>query len=427
MSSNIDDWLQSLGLDNPIPESEPTIVSVPVVAVPQTESVVANTEPASSSEPISTEDFNAILEENGFEEPPFDEAEEATDEDEDEEEEEEENTDEYDENGGEGRDLDAEEDADWNERIASGEIRDVHFHMPDGNVIDVPVIHENEQTPAIMEADMQSLREEVSTDAREAFEMATTDVPAQELLIPLNSPTLLLNDATSRFSGTEWYNEIQRKRIILAGCGGIGSWTILQLARMNPAALFMYDDDVVEVANMSGQLYCQEDVGKAKVDAMADMIRSYTTMRNIFAINDKYTANSEAGDIMICGFDSMEARKTFFHAWRKHLREKTEEESKDCVFIDGRLSIDTLQVFCISGVDNYNIDRYMQDYLFSDSEADATQCSLKQTTYLACMIGSVIVNLFTNWVANSLNPIIPFDLPFFTEYDAQNMIFKTIK
>ena len=94
---------------------------------------------------------------------------------------------------------------------------------------------------------------------------------------------------------------------------------------------------------------------------------------------------------------------------------------------NSRLSIDTLQVFCITGDDAYSAAKYRDEYLFSDSEADATVCSMKQTTYLACMIGSVIVNLFTNWVANLINPIIPYDLPFFTEYDAQNMIFKTIK
>jgi hypothetical protein len=69
--------------------------------------------------------------------------------------------------------------------------------------------------------------------------------------------------------------------------------------------------------------------------------------------------------------------------------------------------------------------RYSNNYLFSDDEADETVCSMKQTTYLACMIGSLMTNLFTNFVANLLNPVIPYDLPFFTEYDAQNMIFKT--
>jgi molybdopterin/thiamine biosynthesis adenylyltransferase len=196
---------------------------------------------------------------------------------------------------------------------------------------------------------------------------------------------------------------------------------------MNPDALLMYDDDVVEQANMSGQLYCKEDVGKTKVDAMANMITRYTTMSNIYAIRNKFTSASEAGNVMICGFDNMVARKTFFHAWRKHMRDKSEEEKGKCLYLDGRLSIDTLQVFCITGDNDWAISEYMEKYLFSDAEAEETQCSLKQTTYLACMIGSFIVNLFTNFVANLLSPVIPYDLPFLTEYDAQNMIFKTVK
>jgi hypothetical protein len=121
----------------------------------------------------------------------------------------------------------------------------------------------------------------------------------------------------------------------------------------------------------------------------------------------------------------MAARKTFFEKWLEHVEDKPVEEQKKCLYLDGRLSIDTLQVFCITGDDRFNINRYRSEFLFSDTEADATVCSMKQTTYLACMIGSFIVNLFTNHVANLLNPVIPYDLPFFTEYDAQNMIFKT--
>jgi hypothetical protein len=86
-----------------------------------------------------------------------------------------------------------------------------------------------------------------------------------------------------------------------------------------------------------------------------------------------------------------------------------------------------LQVLCVTGDNAYAMTEYRDQYLFSDEDADATVCSMKQTTYLACMIGSVMVNLFTNWAANLLDPAIPYDLPFFTEYDAQNMIFKTIK
>ena len=65
------------------------------------------------------------------------------------------------------------------------------------------------------------------------------------------------------------------------------------------------------------------------------------------------------------------------------------------------------------------------EYLFTDAEAEETVCSMKQTTYMACMIASIMTNLFVNFTANLLDPVIPYDLPFFTEYDAQNMIFKT--
>lgn len=267
--------------------------------------------------------------------------------------------------------------------------------------------------------------EESEDEEVEASIAITENNTSDDAKIPLNSPTLLVDESTTRFSGAEWFNEIKKARIIVAGIGGIGSNVAFQLARMIPANLTLYDDDTVEMVNMAGQLFSSKDIGEAKVNAIANMIYNYTSMRQVFTIKDKFTSDKEAGDIMICGFDNMRARATFFSSWVGHLKDKTEEERKKCLYLDGRLSIDTLQILCITGDDQYNIDRYKKEFLFSDSMADATVCSMKQTTYLACMIGSLMVNLFTNFIANTLNPIIPYDLPFFTEYDAQNMIFKT--
>lgn len=257
--------------------------------------------------------------------------------------------------------------------------------------------------------------------------MYVADMPSQTTVPPLiqpNSPTLLVNESTSRFSGAEWFNEIQKQKIVLAGLGGIGSWTALQLARMNPATLFLYDDDTVERVNMSGQLYGTHSAGHKKASAAARIIEEYTTAGNVYAIDEKFAEDCAGENVMICGFDSMSARKMFFRVWSNYVQSKPEEEKGKCLFIDGRLSIDTLQVLCIKGDDEYNKERYKEKFLFSDGEADATVCSMKQTSYLACMIGSFIVNLFTNFTAGLLDPIIPYDLPFFIEYDAQNMLIK---
>lgn len=290
---------------------------------------------------------------------------------------------------------------------------------------------ESEEVPAPVENFQEAIDEHLEENPTPIENPIEENLPSAEeqeeesTSLPLNSPTLLIDNSTSRFSGAEWFSEIQKARIVVGGCGGIGSNLAFQLARMVPANITVYDDDVVEMANLAGQLYAKHDVGKYKVDAIAQMVSNYTNMSCFNAIRAKFTEITEAGDIMLCGFDNMRARKTFFNSWYDHISKKTKDERAKCLLLDGRLSMTDLQVLCIRGDDDYNINRYQSEFLFSDSQADATVCSMKQTTYLACMIGSLMVNLFTNFIAGTLNPVIPYDLPFFTEYDAQNMIFKT--
>ena len=243
--------------------------------------------------------------------------------------------------------------------------------------------------------------------------------------IPTNSGSLLVDESTSRFSSAIWYEAIQKKTIILAGVGGIGSYVGFLLARMKPAALFIYDPDVVETANMSGQLYSIEDVGNPKVRALSNMISKYCDYNSVFAISERFDESNEASDIMICGFDNMSARKIFFYKWFDHIKDKSEAERANCLYIDGRLAAEEFQVLCIKGDDEFNIRRYEKEFLFSDGEADETVCSYKQTTFMANMIASVMVNLFVNFVANQCKPLIERDLPFYTTYSAETMYYKT--
>lgn len=273
-----------------------------------------------------------------------------------------------------------------------------------------------------VEDDGDSISFELSEEEQAILDQAVEDAHQE---IPTNSATLLVDEATSRFSSAIWYENIQKKTVILAGVGGIGSYVGFLLARMKPASMFIYDDDIVEAVNMSGQLYGQSDLGRSKVSALAEMIRNYANYSSVFAINERFTNESEAGDIMICGFDNMEARRLFFNKWVNHVQSKPEEERKNCLFIDGRLAAEEFQVLCIKEDDEYNINRYNNEFLFSDAEADETICSYKQTTFCANMIASYMVNLFVNFCANQCEPLIDRDLPFLTTYNAETMYLKT--
>ena len=277
-------------------------------------------------------------------------------------------------------------------------------------------------TSTPVEDDGDSIGFELPEEEQAILDQAVEDAHQE---IPTNSATLLVDEATSRFSSAIWYENIQKKTVILAGVGGIGSYVGFLLARMKPASMFIYDDDIVEAVNMSGQLYGQSDLGRSKVSALAEMIRNYAGYSSVFAISERFTDESEASDIMICGFDNMRARKLFFNKWLSHVQSKSEEERKNCLFIDGRLAAEEFQVLCIKGDDEYNINRYNNEFLFSDEEADETICSYKQTTFCANMIASYMVNLFVNFCTNQCEPVIDRDLPFLTTYNAETMYLKT--
>lgn len=245
--------------------------------------------------------------------------------------------------------------------------------------------------------------------------------------IPENSATITIDETTSRFSGAIWYEQIKKQTITLAGVGGIGSYVGFLLGRLKPERLIIYDPDKVETVNMSGQLYSIRDLGEYKSVALASMIKDYADNYNIITYPKRFGIESGATDIMICGFDNMEARRIFYDKWKLHVNTYVDEESrKKCLFIDGRLAAEEFQVLSIQGDDIRAMKEYEDKWLFTDAEAEETICSYKQTTFMANMIASVMVNVFVNFIANQCGPIIDRDVPFFISYDASTMFTKVV-
>lgn len=273
---------------------------------------------------------------------------------------------------------------------------------------------------------MDSLIEEAipindSTEDVAIVELADTEntfIPIQE-----NSITLLQNDQTLRFSSADWFEKIKEQEVILAGLGGIGSWCALLLSRLDIRYLTMYDDDVVDSVNLAGQFYRKNQIKAYKASAISSAVHEYSNYYNCNAYTRKFDSNSATSRIMICGFDNMAARKLFYRRWSVYL-DQYPSVANESLFIDGRLSADTFQVLCIKGDDTYNRKRYEENFLFDDSEADETICSFKQTSFMANMIASYMVNLFVNFISNLSNPDIEKSIPFFTEFDSNTLYCK---
>lgn len=263
----------------------------------------------------------------------------------------------------------------------------------------------------------------------ETTEEATEPQPEPESKPELDNTQLmkeLSNMQTLRFKGASWFENMKDSEIIVAGVGGIGSWVALLLSRMTPSNIVLFDDDNVELTNMAGQCYMEESIGESKVTAMQNVCEKMSRYKSILGFQEKFNYDSVTADIMICGFDNMSARRTFYGAWKQRVtRKKTQKERAKCILIDGRLLMEEFQVFALTGDNEENMRIYDDKFLFTDSEMVEPLCSQKQTSHIAAMIASVMVGILTNFLSPCKEWEVPRKVPFLTEFDMPSMMFKT--
>lgn len=246
-------------------------------------------------------------------------------------------------------------------------------------------------------------------------------------LIPENHITNQSDIIISRFSGAQWYEYINKLDVTVAGIGGIGSNFVFLLSRLNPYNICLYDDDKVELANLSGQLFGTDDIKLKKVFAITNKIKTLSSYYKYICNACKFEKGDTLSNISVCGFDNMEARKIYFDAWLDKIIELSNnwqnmELASKFLFIDGRLNLEEFQIFAIQGNDREAIKAYQEKWLFDDAEAEHTICSQKQTTFMSCMIASMMINILVNFAANKSGDMRP--VPFYTNYNANTMYTK---
>lgn len=209
-----------------------------------------------------------------------------------------------------------------------------------------------------------------------------------------------------RFKDAPWFNTSGEEiNVLIGGAGGIGSHLAFLLTRAGFIP-FIYDFDSYEVHNQSGQLCKVSDTGKAKVSALQETIKMFCDIE-ITIFNEAYEENSPTHNYVFSGFDNMKARKIMYENWKKQFN-----GDKNAIFIDGRLTMEQIQIFCVTG-DRAN---EYEKHLFDDSEVEEASCTMKQTTHTAAMIAAHMTAFFTNHITNVNQGVPVRSVPFFWEY-----------
>jgi len=203
--------------------------------------------------------------------------------------------------------------------------------------------------------------------------------------------------------------------IHIIGVGATGSFVAMELARMGCPVLNIYDFDDVEIHNIPNQYYDTEDLGKLKVEALAEKLKAINPniIVNVFtkAVLPKADEEHPGIDTMkgyvFLLVDSMKVRKELWAAAK---------ENKDIIHCwESRLGSDQARVYSID-MSIKDFSKYEADF-YDDDNAEVSACGTSITVLpIVLQTASLMIVQFIDLVMEH-NGTYPFKIIFDNKYN----------
>lgn len=101
------------------------------------------------------------------------------------------------------------------------------------------------------------------------------------------------NSRTEKLLGSENLKKIGQKYVTIVGCGGVGGYTAVFLARAGVQNFKLIDFDKVSPSNVNRQAIAfASTIGKVKVDLLKDMILDINKDASVTAVNERLTKDN---------------------------------------------------------------------------------------------------------------------------------------
>lgn len=200
---------------------------------------------------------------------------------------------------------------------------------------------------------------------------------------------------------------VSATKITIGGAGGIGSFLCQWLVRQRPQLITIYDHDTYEEVNSGSQLMMNSHIGANKAEVAVELALEMSQYYEVYS-RGKYEPGRAVAPYTFACFDNIDARRMMFVKW---LENNTNE-----LFIDGRLLMESFEIFTIPRSDQARIAEY-EKWLFKDEEIEEAACTMKATTHCGAMIAAMMVGQFNNYLANKAFGEEVNALPFHIRYD----------
>lgn len=180
-------------------------------------------------------------------------------------------------------------------------------------------------------------------------------------------------------------DRLMQSACTVVGIGAIGRQVCLQLAAMGVGLVQLVDFDSVEVVNLGTQIYLENDIGKPKVHATAELMAKLNHELQIEEHCARFGRTMHVHPVVFCCVDSIHTRR---HIW-------SAIQDRIDLFVDGRMAAEVLRVLTVT--DSSRRDRYSKT-LFSQNDAHPQACTARATIYCASVAAGIMVGHFTKWL-----------------------------
>jgi molybdopterin/thiamine biosynthesis adenylyltransferase len=181
-----------------------------------------------------------------------------------------------------------------------------------------------------------------------------------------------------------------RHTVNVVGVGGIGSPTALVLGKLGCPRLTLWDPDAVEAHNLPSQLYRATDVGRPKVDALAEIIRAFTPAE--VQTRSEAVAAQRLDGVVVMAVDSMATRSAI---WKAAVRYRTAVP----LLIDARMGAEVCRVLTIRPTDPDDV-RFYEGTLYDDAAALDEPCTAQAIVYTTFGVAALIAGQVKRFVAD---------------------------
>lgn len=177
---------------------------------------------------------------------------------------------------------------------------------------------------------------------------------------------------------------LNRQPFTLIGAGGIGSYVAAALAKMGVTDLTVYDPDVVEEHNLPNQNYRLSDVGRPKVEALAEILADFTGLQ-IKPHVALFPLTKRPQGIVISALDSMLARTQI---WDSSIKNNFQVGA----YFEARMGAEQGRIYTLTNVVDTRQVAHYEATLYSDENAAQEPCTARAIAYNVFFLAGELVS-----------------------------------